>query len=203
MQQKNAFDDHVCGCVALHGVNATAKHDTITAFFARLCRDAGVPYAKEPRAFEAHRCRGCKLLVQSADLKAHKALCKSAVDRTGPDLVIHWAEGAIVYDVTVAHTTAPSHLQTPVAEILRRKIEHKATFYTEMCKPFGFAVLPVTAHGRIPDETAMLLKRLARACGRTGKDVITSFSVTLQRLNGEILVNAQRGHARSDTWHSE
>jgi len=189
------FDEHAAGCVKIAGQNATKKHHAIVNLLAQMCARAGVACDKEPRDLQAYNCHGCGSLVSAAGRDTHKNNCHGKFSRTGPDLRITWHNGATtVYDVTVVHTTAPSHANTRPGRIVDKKVADKTAFYTPLLAGEPFVVLPVRALGKIEDETRALIKTLSTIAETDPREALEEVSVALARGVGLSLVEARRAH---------
>lgn len=187
-----AFDAHAAGCVCKPGFNATAKHNTIVQLLGDMCDEACLKYELEPRELEAYRCHRCTCLVNRREKSDHFAVCRAQFSRTGPDIRIFFPSGSVVYDVTVAHTTAASYGTQSPESIIAQKTTRKTEFYTPHLGDEPFVVLPARALGAIEKPLSDLVRTLAHEGGTTTVEALARVSVALARGVGHTLVSARR-----------
>ena len=115
---------HVSGCVKCSGINATTKHNRMVRQLYTLCIKAGIPCELEPRQFATYTCGKCGTTVDGENKASHQRTCGSgSFHHSGPDLVIHWADGDIFYDFTVIHELSQSNIKRSGAILMRDAIK--------------------------------------------------------------------------------
>jgi hypothetical protein len=182
--------------VRIAGPNATKKHNEVVKYLAHLCDDADVDAQMEPRDLEAFRCHSCAATIPRQQKEAHHAICRANFSRTGPDLRVFWPSGSVVYDVTIVHTTAPSHAHTEPSRIVADKVAAKNALYGPLLGDEPFVVLPARALGTIEKPLRDLVVRLSVLAERKPADVMEGLSVVLARGVGLSLVEARRPSRR-------
>ena len=192
---EEGFDEHAAGCARVAGMNATKKHNAIVQFLCALCDKAGLNHAAEPRDLQAFVCKRCGANVVAQRRPEHERACSNRFARTGPDLRIHWPDGqSVVYDVTVAHTTAPSFRNERPSKITKDKTEKKKKFYAPILGNEPFVVLAARALGYIEKPFRKLVKELCEIAEISPRDALEELSVVLARGVGLSLVEARRPH---------
>jgi len=190
------YDSHTAGCVKIRGPNATVKHNAIVKILHDLCAQANVPATLEPRDLEAFVCHACGETILFAAKHDHALRCKASFSRTGPDLRIFWDAGSTVYDVTIAHVTAPSYAATSPEQIVANKIRAKEALYLPLLGDEPFVVLPARAHGTIEPALRTLVKRLATLAEIPTALALDRISVALARFVGLSIVEGRRAVLR-------
>ena len=176
--------------------NATTKHNSLRDWSGRILRAAGVSFESEPRVFQMQRCTACAVLLTEEDMKIHKRTCtRGHYKPTGPDLLVDWGDGRpVVYDFTVVHATAPSHLGTPLATLYGAKAAEKDKLYGEMAHTMGYPLvtLCVSSHGHLSEDTARFIALLAAVSGVGKRALRAEFLALVQRGNGKTLARVHQ-----------
>jgi hypothetical protein len=198
---------HVEGCARHRGYNATTKHHRVVEWFAALSRRVGDLVEVEPRGFQSFTCPHCGDVVKETEQRAHTRKCGGSLLRSGPDLRISgWTtsekgpqgvfwrphDGDMFFDVTVVHTTAPSHVGSRDCA-LNAKVQEKLTKYHEELKLLrvgDLTVLAVSARGRLHRDAMHFLERAANLLNCPVRELVADLSACLQHANGDILANA-------------
>ena len=192
----DTFDLHTAGCVKFAGRYATTKHNEIVKYFSDLCDQACVASDPEPRDMQVFKCLGCGAGVAATARATHHKACGASFARSGPDLRVHWSGGSVVYDVTVAHVTAPSYAGRTPASIIAGKISAKHDLYDPILGGEPLVVLPLRALGGIEPDTKLLVRTLAGLAGESPEHLCAGLSVALARGVGLALAGARRPNLR-------
>jgi len=188
---------HAPGCVRVSGANASTKHNAIVLAVLNDAKSAGLTTTREPREFASYQCRGCHRLFPPDLVTEHAAKCAPHTKprHSGPDGRVIFADedDSVVFDVTVIHSTAPSHARTERAQLLKDKVQAKTKLYEGMVSASSerFLVLAIYSHGAIPIESRAFLQRIADMKEVPRADVEAAVTNALQRGNG---ANADRVH---------
>jgi hypothetical protein len=201
------FLRHAEGCTKRPGLNATNKHHMVVQWFAKLAQKCGDVVEIEPRGFQRFRCPKCNAKVSDTAQRAHERRCGGSLRRSGPDIRISgWTAKEkgphgtfwrphptdMFFDVTVVHTTAPSHIGNK-SDGLDAVVLSKLTKYHDELQliPRGdLTVLPLSARGRMHPNVLHFLERAASILECPPKDLAADLSALLQHANGDILSRA-------------
>ena len=125
----------------------------------------------------------------------------AVLQQGGPPIPIDYAmekggTGWKVYDVTIAHVTAPSYAATSPEQIVANKIRAKEALYLPLLGDEPFVVLPARAHGTIEPALRTLVKRLATLAEIPTALALDRISVALARFVGLSIVEGRRAVLR-------
>jgi hypothetical protein len=101
-----------------------------------------------------------------------------------------------VYDLTIAHVTAPSHANSTPAAIIAEKTAKKKALYEPLLGDEPFVVLPARGHGKAEESLRDLIRTLAGMAEKRPADLYEELSVELARGVGLSLVEARRPKRR-------
>jgi ribosomal protein L40E len=180
-------------------MNATRKHNSLRDLVHRTVRSAGIMAESEPREYKSYVCQRCDATISREETRDHARSCRDATFRpTGPDLRIEWPDltnslNGVVYDFTIVHGTAPSLRSAPLSDHFKRKDTSKHQLYDEQCRLNGeqLVVLCLSAHGVLSKETRAFAKRVAIAVDSTITEIVSAWSVLLQKRNGATAAQAR------------
>ena len=191
LTSENAIS-HVAGCSTCTGNNATTKHNKMVHRLYELCIKAGIPCEREPRQFSTYTCGKCGAHLDGDSKPSHQRICGSgSFHHSGPDLVIHWADGDVFYDFTIVHELCPSNLTRGGTILMRDAIKRKNKTYvaSKLLPQIQFQCIPMLAGGAMHANTKNLLLALADACGLERDYVIQDFTLRLQEFNGSVVLS--------------
>ena len=195
---------HVAGCTQCSGVNATRKHTHLIRFLGELCAKAGLPHVLEPRVHTSFYCTKCKASISDEAVENHP--CKARRIRSGPDLGIMWLTiGEVLYDLTVVHTCAPSHIKSTPEQLMQNALERKNTKYVveKGISTQEFSCLAVTEFGQLHQNTRRLLECLAKRSERNVNEVKEEFQLEIEKMNAYTVANQLRKYMTPTQWLGE
>ena len=143
---------HITGCARRCFFNASALHDSVRDFYARLLRPYAYSVVSEPTDYSAYKCRECGKTLPYTEATSHALLCAPGARplRTGPDLRVQLRpqDQPIVIDFTVIHNLAPSNRNKDFATLAAEKSNKKASLYEEQATSNNeeLVVLAATPH---------------------------------------------------------
>jgi hypothetical protein len=203
-----AFNTHVTGCTHVHGFNASSRHMHVKSALVEMLQSAGVPCdSQEPREFGEYVCPGCnERFTSDAAATAHFVACTAVPPnkrraglkprRSGPDGRAYFAEGSVVFDVTVVAPDAPSYIGKPLDAALNARLRDKQKKYGDAVTAAGeeLVVLGATGYGALSDQSAHFLKRVAAASGGRFRacELREKFSCVAALMTGHVLYAAER-----------
>ena len=147
MPQKE-FAIHVHGCTKIPSAdNATGAHNLLRDKIVKTGNDNAIPCSREPKGYQAYTCSKCGTHIDGPDVdqrvRAHDRACSSKLYRSGVDVDgymvpkcnLHhesrskMAKVRFLLDVTIAHLLCESYLATPIASVVKSKIQEKTKKY--------------------------------------------------------------------------
>jgi hypothetical protein len=189
----DAFLDHVPGCASRSGFNATQKHNSLRDYLVTVLKEAGVNARPEPRDFETYKCKHCGQVVTSKE--EHRNVCAGSLARSGPDIeaflqMDHAGTTRHLYDVSVVHSTAPSHVSKSIKALLKERQDVKDRTYAERAEKDGAVLVPLvcTSHGGLDGNLVALFDIIASKSVRTREELIAGFQTALHTGNGASIV---------------
>ena len=192
--------NHIPGCAKCEGVNVTTKHHALVRYIYELCLKSGLTCEKEPRQFSSFQCSGCQNSVTEENLTEHQRSCRGSVRRSGPDLMIYWADGPMYYDLTVVHEFSAAHINKTPQKMMNEVITKKRDRYVTsgMIANDRFMCIPVLSGGALHKHTKRLLTALADRCLISRQHILEDFALYLQELNGNIVLSQMQKYLTPD-----
>jgi hypothetical protein len=183
------FLDHAPGCASRSGFNTTQKHNSLRDYLVAVMLEAGIVTRAEPRDWETYKCKHCAQTV--TDRAEHRLVCAGSLVRSGPDIeaflqMDHAGPTRHLYDVSVVHSTAPSHLARSVTALFKERQDTKDRSYGARAAQEGAILVPLvcTSHGAIDGNLIKLFDVIALKSVRTRDELIAGFQTTLHIGNG-------------------
>jgi hypothetical protein len=173
-----------------------------------MLQESGVPCdSQEPREFGEYICPGCNEKFTSDSLaQEHLRTCTSVAPakraaglkprRSGPDGRAYFAEGSVVFDVTVVSPDAPSYVGKSLDAALDSRLRDKTKKYGAAVQAAGeeLVVLGMTGYGALSDQSQQFCRRVATASGGLVRayEMREKLSCVAALMTGHVLYAAER-----------